>query len=245
LNVCLNNSGSWNKYSYVNDDPINGYDPTGRDCQLVSDGNGVFHLTCTSLNPIGGGGGGGGGEGPPVEVGPSEGSGGNAGGASVNRAAALYPGFGLALAKLTGDCASDVIGNSGLSVKYAHDILDSTVVLEADLGSAVVTTVLNDDGSTTNSVGEFTIAHANGKLIAVNSLYFPDPTAKNIKSVDGSAFSALQVFNSTYLTNFDTAAFQALFLLHELSHVLGRPDDQHDLQATVSFNSNLIRDCFK
>jgi RHS repeat-associated protein len=68
LNIGLNNPISWNKYSYVNGDPINAYDPTGQDCQLVSDGNGVFHLFCACVS-TGGGGGGRGGDGPPVDLG--------------------------------------------------------------------------------------------------------------------------------------------------------------------------------
>jgi hypothetical protein len=69
LNIGLKIPISWNKYSYVNGDPINAYDPTGRGCQLVSDGNGVFHLFCTSVSSGVGGGGGGGDGGPPVDLG--------------------------------------------------------------------------------------------------------------------------------------------------------------------------------
>jgi hypothetical protein len=47
LNIGLSISGSWNKYSYVNSDPINGFDPTGQDCQLVDNGSGTFILNCS------------------------------------------------------------------------------------------------------------------------------------------------------------------------------------------------------
>jgi RHS repeat-associated protein len=39
---------TWNRYAYVVGDPINGYDPTGKDCELVDNGSGNFVLNCAS-----------------------------------------------------------------------------------------------------------------------------------------------------------------------------------------------------
>jgi RHS repeat-associated protein len=73
LNIGLTVSGSWNKYSYVNGDPVNAYDPTGRDCTLVDNGTGVLVLFCTDTGGGGGGRGGGGGGGTPsLEAPPDE-----------------------------------------------------------------------------------------------------------------------------------------------------------------------------
>jgi RHS repeat-associated protein len=54
-NLSLSVSGSWNRYSYVDDDPINGYDPTGKDCELVDNGGAVFVVTCAPPPRNGGG----------------------------------------------------------------------------------------------------------------------------------------------------------------------------------------------
>lgn len=94
----VNNSGSWNKYSYVLGDPINGYDPTGQDCQLVADGNGVFHLTCVTVTLPGNDGPGG----PPVDLG-TPGSGGGSYAATSPMDAALILAKGVQNRDLT-DC---------------------------------------------------------------------------------------------------------------------------------------------
>jgi RHS repeat-associated protein len=126
LNVGLNVPGSWNKYSYVNGDPINGYDPTGQDCQLVADGNGVFHLFCTGSSPDGGTGGGGGTDGPPVDLGTPGAGGGGSYAATTPRDAALILARGVQTRDLT-DCqalaafADFEASNESINSNFAQD----------------------------------------------------------------------------------------------------------------------------
>ena len=45
--------GSWNRYAYVGNDPVNKNDPSGLDCQLVDSGTGIFMLLCSYSGDMG------------------------------------------------------------------------------------------------------------------------------------------------------------------------------------------------
>jgi len=78
--------------------------------------------------------------------------------------------------------------------------------------------------------------------VELNANIYPDPTVKNIK-IGNDMLSFVQVLNWVYGTNLNADSVGALTFLHELSHIVGRPNDQNDLAAANAFNEQVISKC--
>ena len=128
-----------------------------------------------------------------------------------------------------------------------HFSLSNTPILYAASGMygldpATVTSQTTDDG-TTYSVSYKLGAAAIG-TIWLNSNFFPDPTVANI-DVNGQMLSILTVVNQTagYSSQLTAEQLLEMDILHEFSHVEGRPDDENDPNATKQYNQKIIANC--
>jgi RHS repeat-associated protein len=179
----VNDSGSWNKYSYTRGDPVNRFDRHGTedwctdDCEPPCEGD----ASAENCQDPGGGS-------PPGAGGGSGGGGGGSNFLDDQTTQAQDAAYG-ALGKT--DCWQFITaGTKAASAADAQSNLKLYFpVTLADLGPAVVT------GSSPNY--NVNIKYGNngdGGDIVLNSYYFPNDTVKNI-NVGGLAQSALDVFN--------------------------------------------------
>jgi RHS repeat-associated protein len=195
--VTLGDPGSWNRFAYVQGDPVNFRDPKGlfkcMDCEDETEEEGpsicqtgYYYDEHTGLctpyggigNPPGGGilGGGGGGN---NSSGP-----GLAGYGAAGRDLQLKP-----------DCAALIGANAGgapYSGAYLAGRLDAAQVMTSNAhGFEPVTITPTGPAIPGGYTYSYQFAYTEGGNIYLNANYFPDPTRQNIKLPDGSTTSLL------------------------------------------------------
>jgi RHS repeat-associated protein len=222
----LKRPGSWNRYAYVQGDPVNFGDPSGEvevymgsGACVVGVGEGAELTSCDYYgeswmlpewpDPDQGGGG------PPGrKVGPPSG--------------AQFTGFNAAYDDLTNpDCAKQIAGTSGASAATLMTDLWNAGVTVGPAGNNAdnnnpVNVVVNPNG--VNYTYTYQTAYTSNGNIELNGNYFPDPTQQNIQ-IPGGTMSLLQAVNQALGTNMDATQFGAFVFLHELMHIANAGDN--------------------
>jgi RHS repeat-associated protein len=216
---------SWNRYAYVEGDPINATDRHGlfmcADCPAYGDDDGDdgdddgdAGWGWSGFSPVSGG---------------SDQSGGGPSGRKVGPpSGAQFTGFNAAYDDLTNpDCAQQIAGTSGASAATLMTDLWNAGVTVSPAGNNAdnnnpVNVVVNPNG--VNYTYTYQTAYTSNGNIELNGNYFPDPTQQNIQ-IPGGTMSLLQAVNQALGTNMDATQFGAFVFLHELMHIANAGDN--------------------
>ncbi|MBL0156991.1 MAG: RHS repeat-associated core domain-containing protein [Bryobacterales bacterium] len=237
--------GSWNRYAYVEGDPVNRYDPKGLDWWDA--GTSTLHgdlegsrsaMAATGLMSLGGL------DMLMPETGDGEG----------HNASLLGPWYdpqrpeGLdqaAEALSRPDCASLIAGAAAAGPYSAG-------YLAAKLNAARVTTstghgndpvLIIPEGADGRYSYVYQFAWTENNTIYLNGNYFPDPGRKNISTPSGNV-SLLELVNRTLQTNMNAVQFSVYVFLHELSHMVDSSNNSHfDVIQSAEYNISLFYAC--
>lgn len=83
-----------------------------------------------------------------------------------------------------------------------------------------------------------------GGNIIVNYNLFSEPSAK-AWTVGEEKVSLLDIMAKTGYGQLSDTDYRAMVVIHELSHIMGRPDDQKNPTATKDFNLSTISNCLR
>jgi RHS repeat-associated protein len=246
--------GSWNRYAYVEGDPVNFYDPSGLDACAVQYGMPCFAVTGTGRLPGGFGGGGGGGGGPEhaqLMAPPDFQIDHSGGGSYVQNSPIVVDGMEFINPSnddphqqvintlldqirdtIDQDCSNWLLGNSSYANigAYLDTLTNNTLI-----GHAVINDIQNP-GTVTNAV---TGSGAGGFAIVVN---------RNGAVFNASApRSAGSQFNAQIAAINPRSQRQGVFILiHEFAHSLGasgfRPDRGNPNNGRLN-NDDVWRNC--
>ena len=235
------NPGSWNRYAYVNGDPVNYFDPGGQLARSAGDIERLFSdAACEpsgycNVYPCGGGW-------SPVQD-PDRWHE-DASGCPVpipapSASGSSYVGFKLAIADLKDkpNCATLIGGGSVAAGDLIDDLNNAKVTTGTDHGNGPVQVTTNPDGTYSYT---YQWAYTQGGNIQLNANYFPDPSQQNVQ-VGDTTVSLVQLVNNALGSSLTTEQFGALVFLHELSHIVSSASsiDSDD------YNQKLITDCLK
>jgi hypothetical protein len=218
----LQNPQGWNRYSYVENDPVNYHDPAG--------------LFRRKPDP------------PPEPVGPTpitpphpslpedDPPGGVAGVPTTDVENVL-------------DKDSCWKRMGAASAAEAKDKLKAAKIGLVDYGGVEVTERPPQEGldpATAPKEYEFKWknGYAQGDAITVNLNLFNSPAEQKWK-VGNQSMSLLEIMEKSGYGNLTAGQYRTMVLLHELSHLLGRPDDQTSPTVTKAFDLGVIQDCLK
>jgi RHS repeat-associated protein len=231
--------GSWNRYSYTRNNPINRYDPHGLyDCNpnesldVCTGGRPPDPHEPERPDP----------QPPPPGGGPPDPDPLNADqrlqynqAVTVGNDALDSQQCAEALGAVNGEAAKNVLNRVGLAL--------------ASLGSATATPVPPPPGAPPGTYYQFTYqgAQTNGTTVTLNSDVFFDPT----KPIGDTALSVLDVVQREFgLKSLTVDQFQAFVLLHELGHIENslptefRPDGSYDLALGHDNSLKVFKNCF-
>jgi len=231
--------GSWNRYAYVEGDPVNYGDPAGLQRSIITiwgqfcswkgypdDGGRWADCTPWATSFISGTGSG-------VVGGEAE-PGGPSGGVSIAGAyAALSKEKCWTLMRATSaEAAKSLLTNAPLILEDLKGVSFNEVPPSPGL----------DPGTAPKDfVSEWQDGYSeNGKIYVNSQLYNSSSVAK--WGPGEQKASILDMMSSIY-GSLTAGQYQAMVILHELSHVLGRANDQTSQSITREFNRSIIRDC--
>jgi RHS repeat-associated protein len=238
---------SWNHYAYVQNDPINWRDSSGtnlenpdgsaREGRVPGGGGGLGSYSgygsegtsYTYFGPTLGGG----------VLAPGSGGGGGGGGGLSNAAPMQLD---SATSKLLSgalekeDCWKQLGATSAAAARSA---LSGANLFAKDLG------VVNVAGNGTEGYTfNWQDGETSGGNIIVNYNLFSEPSAK-AWTVGEEKMSILDIMAKTGYGQLSDTDYRAMVVIHELSHIMGRPDDQKNPTATKDFNLNTISNCLR
>ena len=234
MNIKTGSPASWNAFAYVEGDPVDSNDPTGRFvygpgpdyCAMYPDDIGCSF--CQD-DPFG----------CSNDPGPGPGSGGGGGTRSGFADDPAISGVGSILTNNL-KCDQLLFGQSATTKGSADRFATIRVLPSSELptgapplGTAMVIGTQAQWGSTEPW------AEMNGGNIYLNDLYFPNDTAANIGTPWGATLSAVTVFNHDHNRSLTGLQVEETIILHELWHIKGSDSEVHGPNALA----NLISTC--
>jgi RHS repeat-associated protein len=243
------NPQSWKRYAYVNDDPVNGYDPTGKDVVLIFDPGSFWSPTPTAMsicmiNP---------GACSPWGTGPegvSATADGGGGGVSFGAAQAIFQKGAAKIATMnfSSKCSTDLaaVGTTATAVQADATYLANPANSNA-IQNGAVSTVLE------SSLWANTLGY-NGAVADFGNMTIGQYMAQNAGTVAEAQLNGNTIYINPSLINSGPSNyyFNTATVLHEVLHNvtgLGDPAVQTDLGLPVSkdtsnITNRLIADCF-
>ena len=230
--------GTWNRYAYVGNDPINRRDPRsldgddedwpGDDCVDFGECDPPIEGPPDNPEPI-----------PPAPI---------SGGSPFTFADLANAARSEALKALDKEACSQAI-NPFMSAEALKAKLTGATILGQNL---TPTTVWWDpDNPQGLSVGTLVAQTSNGVITANTSGgEFTNPSAVTAywqgTSTAYGTVNLVQLANSKYGTNVNDAQFRAAFLLHELGHIVnGFSDDTGNFALSSQYTKAVFENCFK
>jgi hypothetical protein len=228
---------SWNRYAYAGNDPINHRDRTGRIWACV-EVNGEQDCEWEDEDPTPEP------PPPPEPVDPTEPQGGQGGaGGGPSGGTAHSPGSNIgppgyrqalnALANASADCLKDI--NARGSQQAVNALVNSKIVYDYGL-------IPIEDPDTRQFVGKATPASEDGNTISINlnfGYFTPNNVTVNFTNGGvGTVDMTKTIADSIGVQAITTTQYQVLVLLHELGHILGKPQEQDN-----GYNAAIFRDC--
>ncbi|MGO9095484.1 MAG: RHS repeat-associated core domain-containing protein, partial [Bryobacteraceae bacterium] len=234
--------GSWNRYAYVEGDPINGNDPGGlADCMLVDVvGQTIGNMFGCYLND-------------PADtvaqaqqtLGPGFVTATGVAGLALNISAAISAVVDILTDPDHPDCADAVTGLN--DPDEVADVLEGTTVTEANLGMIQ----LGADGQPLpggpNLADTIAITPTNPNIITLNSaVNWTNPNSTPAVGIGGlTTYTALTgMAQQVGAASMTAQQFVDLIILHELGHVFTQQHGGTSGVTTQQYNTNIWDNCF-